>query len=665
MDGTIFTLLVGINRYLPPVSALYGCCDDVASIEAALRQRFGDRLAPLTLLDEAATRQSVIDSFTAHLGQAGPDDVAVFVYAGHGSEEPAPPEFAKLESTNRIQTFMLYDCGRRDANGKLCRALADKELAVLIDGVAERAGHVVVILDCCSSGGATRDPDTARSRGWQPRTTGDVDLDHDTIALTTARSTGEFLPGTIESWDRHPVNHVALSACESWETAKEVSTGPTPRGAFSVALIESLDALGDDTTYRALLATVASRVDRAAADQNPVLYPTDLGGLGDARFIDGTIEPTRSTFTLTQRAGGLSVNAGLIHGLRPPVGDEAFILACSSPADPDAGMVRVLDVATGDSTVEALDWIPLDVAYSAVIAEVPLPSAEVVFDEPIATVIDAVATCGTDASPSLHVRVTDDASVPAGPRFRLRSPAPGVATIMRPNGSSMPDELDVSSQDGALGVAHRLEHLARWEMIRALGSHPSPLRNSVAFDVFDAAEGETARPDNRPARDASSSYRLEYLPNDDGTWSAPWVFFELRNTTPDELFVAVLDLTDRFQCATVLQTCKLASGGPLSVSQSGAPFPITLPATRMIEPGASARDWLKLIVSDVVFDASAFALPALGEESPPASSTRSAPATWGTIERLAAKAVSRLVGEPPAKVANWAATTIELHTVIP
>ena len=63
--------------------------------------------------------------------------------AGHGSEEPAPPEIADLEPTGRIQTLMLHDCDRR-VDGELRRALADKELSLLIAEVAADGPHVVV-----------------------------------------------------------------------------------------------------------------------------------------------------------------------------------------------------------------------------------------------------------------------------------------------------------------------------------------------------------------------------------------------------------------------------------------------------------------------------------------------------------------------------------------
>lgn len=428
--------------------------------------------------------------------------------------------------------------------------------------------------------------------------------------------------------------------------------------------MESLEALGESTTYRTLLATVASRVGRSAADQHPELHPLDWGGPGDELFLDGAIPPVQSTFTVTRSSAGLTVDAGLVHGMRPPVGDEAFVLACTAPDGTHAGMVRIAEVSTGDSTVEPIEWTPLDVAYAAVVAEVPLPPAEVAFDQPIPLIADAIASCGPSGGPSPHVRVADENRAAPGVRFRVRSSDVGIARIARPDGSPLTDDIAVDNPAGALLAVRRLEHFSRWETIRGLGNHPSPLRESVALEVFDAIEGETTRPDDRHARPAAAFYHLEYRRDDDGRFLPPLVFLEINNTTSNDLFVAVLDLTDRFKCSAVVPTCKLAAGQSVSVGGS-APIPIHLPPGRSVEPGAKVRDWLKLIVSNAEFDASAFDLPALDDPAP--DRPRGSRATrWGTIERIAARAVSRdFGGEPPPTVAHWAASTFEFETVVP
>ena len=98
-----------------------------------------------------------------------------------------------------------------------------------------------------------------------------------------------------------------------------------------MALVEALDTLGPRTTYRTLLNTVRSRVERTAQEQRPELDPVEPGGLGDALFLDGTVTPVAATFTMSRSSDGWEVDAGLVHGLRPPAGDEAYVLACTAP----------------------------------------------------------------------------------------------------------------------------------------------------------------------------------------------------------------------------------------------------------------------------------------------------------------------------------------------
>jgi hypothetical protein len=676
-ERRLFALLVGIDAYLPPIPRLWGCRNDIAALEQYLRARVATGLELRTLYDEEATRDGVTAGFREHLGRAGPGDVALFAYAGHGSEEPAPDAVAHLEPTGRIQTLLLHDCGRRVA-GKLQRALADKELALLLAEVAGRGPHLAVVLDCCHSGGGTRDPFVG-IRGWVPdperaEAAGDRELLRE---LDTARPFTEFLSGALEGWAAPGAPHVALAACRSFETAKELHVGDVTRGAFSVALLDALSALGTRTTYRTLLNTARSRVARSVQEQRPELEPVDSGGLGDTLFLDGSVTPVGAAFTVSRAGDGWEVDAGLVHGLRPPVDDEAFVLACTGPDGEVAGVVRVNAVEVGRSTVEPVGWEPADVAYPAVVADVPLPAATVQVDpatddadpDEIASFAETLRTCvataGPDGGRSPHVRLVDpgERMVDGTLRLRVARRPTGVARIMRADGTPVTADTDVTTDGGVKLLVARLEHVARWEQVRSLDGHPSPLAEAVELVVYEALRGETSRPPESAAVAASGGYQFAYR-RDGDEWVPPSVFLDVRNASDDDLYVAVLDLTDRFRCHAVLPTVLLVAGHTLSL-WDGAPIPLTLPRDRSVEPGALARDWLKVMVSDVDFDAAAFDLPPLDEPGRARDVARSA--TWSTLTRVAARAVSRDLGDdgPPPVAARWAAETIAFETTVP
>ena len=155
MAQSVYALLVGINDYEGRVNQLDGCIEDVVGFEAFLQGHVPcEQLRVQQLLDREATRQGIIEGFRKHLGQAGPGDVAIYYFSGHGSTEPVEEQFWHLEPTGQNQTMVCFDSRKIGIPD-----LADKEINDLIGEVAARGPHVLAILDCCHAGGATRDVD--------------------------------------------------------------------------------------------------------------------------------------------------------------------------------------------------------------------------------------------------------------------------------------------------------------------------------------------------------------------------------------------------------------------------------------------------------------------------------------------------------------------------
>lgn len=674
----IYALLVGIDAYRPPINALYGCVADVDAFETWLHARAGEPPIVRRLRDADATRAAFIEAVGAHLGQAGPDDVALLYYAGHGMEEPVPPPLAHLEPSGKLQSLVPIDTGMT-IDGRIVRPLADKELAVLLDGVAQRAGHLAVILDCCNSGDADRD--VTVERVWRPDVAAAPPAQRAVVAeLTRARPLSELIEGTSGAWTLPERHHVTLSACQSDQTAKEQSSGGRSRGVFSVAFDEALAVLRPTTTYRTLLNTVRSRVERAARDQRPLLRPDVAGGIADAVFLDGTVTSAPTSFAMTRDKDGWCIDGGLVHGLRAPTGDDTFVLACVAPDGSAAGTARVTAVEVGWSRVEPEGWSPDDVAYAAVVVDVPFPAARVEVrpapggQEDLTTAVrtavaDAIATSGPDGGPSTDL-VMDAGDDGEGLTLQLGVTAAGAVEVRRDDGTAVtaPITLDGDATDPAAieravrRAVGQLTHVARWERVRSLGGQPSPLAEAVALDVFPATADEQGRPPDAVAITATAGYRLQYHRDAAGTWRPPYVYVDVVNRTDDELYVAVLDLTDRYRCAELLATEQLAPRARRALLD-GRALSVTLPAGREIAPGASARDWLLVLVSDTEFAASAFELAALDE---PIVRSAEAVTARNTLERLAARAVRRDVQavEAPA-VARWAAFATTLEVVVP
>ncbi|MDT7934574.1 MAG: caspase family protein [Sphingomonadaceae bacterium] len=152
--GRVHALIAAINAYPPNprVPQLTGCLADAENVAAYLKDRVGPSLALEMLTDAEAARPAIMEQFRTLLGRAGPGDVALFHYSGHGVPAGTAPDFADYFPAAMDESLLCYDSY---ADGGL--VLADKELAVLVEHVAASGAEVCVTLDCCHSGSGTRD----------------------------------------------------------------------------------------------------------------------------------------------------------------------------------------------------------------------------------------------------------------------------------------------------------------------------------------------------------------------------------------------------------------------------------------------------------------------------------------------------------------------------
>ena len=475
----------------------------------------------------------------------------------------------------------------------------------------------------------------------------------------------DFLPGTLDVAVARPA-HVELSACQSFELAKEVEHDGRAGGVFSIAMLETLACSGPTTTYRSLLAGVSSRVEREVGEQRPVLEPLDVGGPANSLVFDGTILRAQATFHVTRSATGFEVDAGSIHGLRSASGGEAFDLACLVPGTAEvAGLVRVRAAGPSQSVVEPLGWQPADIAYEAVIASVPLPTAVVRFDrdgpaDAYERIRGALSSAGPGGTPSPYVEaeaadagtpsaidssctsppsptaIPSIGSRPAGPPRCVPPAVRCSASCARMGRRSWPISRDSGERCPSRRRAPRAHRT--WEQLRGLGGHPSRLRDAIRLELFETRSSGPGQPaDDTPLVAAAGDYRLEYRRLGDA-WETPAMLLRLVNTTKRDLFVGVLDLTDQFRChASLFPTALIAAGRTVAI-WDGRPIPAVLPSDRPIVSGAIARDWLKVVVSEADFDASAFEMSALDE---PFVVRRSASVAPSALERLAGRVLTR------------------------
>jgi Caspase domain len=328
MPRTLYAFLVGIDEYPAPIRSLSGCVNDVEAFAEYLRQRVdgaqGITLDLKMLRNTEATRDAVIGGFRQHLGNAAKGDIALFYYAGHGAQEQAPPEFWPLEPDRLNETLVCHD-SRLDGGWDL----ADKELNKLINEVTAKDPHMVLILDSCHSGSATRDLAEQRTNVRLAQIDSRVrPLSSFIVSVEEAfRLAG---PGAVAAGNGGLAagmgRYVVLSACRDNQLAQEYPGDNKPRGAFSYFLNETLRTASGPISYRDLFARASSLMQAKLEDQVPVLDAPSAGDL-ESLFLDGAIRPAEPAYNVTFRQGDWLLGAGAVHGLPKPFGNETIELA--------------------------------------------------------------------------------------------------------------------------------------------------------------------------------------------------------------------------------------------------------------------------------------------------------------------------------------------------
>lgn len=134
----MIVLAVGVSDYGGRTSNLPNTDTDARELYNSLRASGLLHPASQLLVNDEATTKNVANAFSRAAAQAGPNDIFLFFYSGHGNQVDVPVSAAELDG--RAETIELYD-----------DAMTDAQLKPLFDSVHGRLS--MVVLDSCFSGG--------------------------------------------------------------------------------------------------------------------------------------------------------------------------------------------------------------------------------------------------------------------------------------------------------------------------------------------------------------------------------------------------------------------------------------------------------------------------------------------------------------------------------
>ncbi|MHC5716540.1 MAG: caspase family protein [Nostoc sp.] len=668
MNLNIYALLVGIDEYLN-VSPLQGCINDITAIQEYLEGRVdtdGYQLHLRTLLNKDATRQAVIDGFRQHLCLAGSEDIVFFYYAGHGSQEEAPEEFWTIEPDRLNETLVCYDS--RSPGGW---DLADKELAKLIAEIAEKNPQITIIMDCCHSSSGTRgdiEADTAERKAPIDRRKRPLESfifsNKDAEQLLTERS----LTKNTTGWTFPHGKHIFLAACRDRETAKEYNVGGQHRGAFSYFLLDTLKKANGSLTYRDLFKRTNALIRSKVANQSPQLEATVLDDL-EQPFLGGAIAGRKPYLTVSyHKDHEWIVDGGAVHGIPQPSGDETTLLALF-PFDSSPERMHELSTAIGEAKVIAvmpqmslvqisgIKTLEPEMTFKAVVTSLPLPPKGVLITGESAGVKlarAALLTIGTGNQPSLYLQ---EVAKTENAEFKLLA-RNGQYLITRPaDDRPIVAQIQGYTEKNALQAIERLEHITRWTNIAELSS---PATSSIQDDAVQMVIYQ----EEREVKDATIS--LQYQ-QQNGLWKSPTFKVKLNNTSNQELFCALLDLTDSYAVSPeLLETGGVwLKPGEEAWALGGENIYPTVPEKLWKQGITQSQDILKLIVSTAEFDAT---LLRQNELDLPFFPEREPGRGRGTLNRLMKRVQSRDLRSAPESEEvydDWVTSQINITTVRP
>ncbi|PBK68060.1 hypothetical protein ARMSODRAFT_1020089 [Armillaria solidipes] len=271
----IWALIIGINKYHVDLKPLNGCINDGYLMNEYITKDLGvpqDHVR--CLFDEHATRAGILsaleDLYTNTRIHRG--DIIIIYFAGHGAsylcsghhenefgEKVKPQQSAGRWCPCPVEAICPVDRGDYNPHfpsGKV-PDIDDREINTHLSRLSRAKGYrITVILDCCHSGGATREDSDTVARSLPPLSRAVYD-DMRSYSFGSGSDFSDWIPSVPEEeWRPDMSCHVVIAACRGHQTTGERESEETgiSHGIFTRVLVETLRYLSSvQLTYVLLL----------------------------------------------------------------------------------------------------------------------------------------------------------------------------------------------------------------------------------------------------------------------------------------------------------------------------------------------------------------------------------------------------------------------------
>ena len=251
------------------------------------------------LKNDQATKKGIITAVNQLKSKLSKGDIVVIHYSGHGQQifDDNGDEVDNLD-----EALVPYDAWAKfNAKYKGENHLRDDEIQVFtneIRNILGNEGQLLMILDSCHSGSATRGP---KARGG---VSAFIPSDWNPTMQNENKGSGMFEKSIL---DKNAAPFVVISGA----SANELNYEYEGVGSLSYAFAKAMNDLGKDFTYRSLFSTIATHMNVIAPNQKPTIE-----GDIDYKLFKGEYVKQNPYFEINKITLGntiLTINGGKIN----------------------------------------------------------------------------------------------------------------------------------------------------------------------------------------------------------------------------------------------------------------------------------------------------------------------------------------------------------------
>lgn len=316
-------LIVAIGNYLPnsdipPIASL----NDVKYIKAVLHSNGFEEKDIDTLKDSKATKNAILKELDALAKNTKPGDIVVVHFSCHGQQirDQKTVEEGKDEEDGYDEALIPYDVKKSQYYPGVYKGenhLRDDDLGPKLIAIRNKLGQkgsLLVLLDACFSGTATRALEFTQSRGEPVPFNDPENPMEDTINLP---SDDHFFDGLSNSASNMVVISGSGPHQQNFQTEVTIGAKKEQVGALSYAFYKAMNDLPPKSDYELLFQKIKALIQSQHPEQIPLIE-------GDASQIvfSGNYNPKKEIIFLTVVAGEHSsgdtifkVNEGVMDGL--------------------------------------------------------------------------------------------------------------------------------------------------------------------------------------------------------------------------------------------------------------------------------------------------------------------------------------------------------------